>query len=153
MCTSSSRTSDTRKHFLFGWNFGSGLERSQSSWTQSTKNKAFEASWASNIVVMRDVWIAHGSPPKERKNTKVQLPSWKVRIWRIVCKHYHIYFLGNNRSWKYWISLTLFGGMCSPWAKGKVHTNLLCQREMGDVDNIFRRTQCGRHSQFKIWNK
>ena len=43
------------------------------------KIKAFEASWAANIVAASDVWIAHGSPPKERENAKVQSPSWKVR--------------------------------------------------------------------------
>ena len=44
------------------------------------KIKAFEASWAANIIAARDVWVAHGSPPKERENVKHQSPNWKVKI-------------------------------------------------------------------------
>ena len=42
------------------------------------KIKAFEASWAANIVAARDVWVAHGSPAKERENVKSHSPQWKV---------------------------------------------------------------------------
>ena len=52
------------------------------------KIKAFEASWAANIVAARDVWVAHGCPPKERENAKNQSVQWKVRIRtlvRIIC--------------------------------------------------------------------
>ena len=42
------------------------------------KIKAFEASWAANIVAARDVWVAHNCPPKERENAKNQSPQWKV---------------------------------------------------------------------------
>ena len=44
------------------------------------KIKAFEASWAANIVAARDVWVAHGCPPKERENAKNQSPQWKVSL-------------------------------------------------------------------------
>ena len=42
------------------------------------KIKAFEASWAANIVAARDVWVAHECPAKERENAKNQSPRWKV---------------------------------------------------------------------------
>ena len=44
------------------------------------KIKAFEASWAANIVAARDVWVAHGCPPKERENAKSPSPQWKVSL-------------------------------------------------------------------------
>lgn len=44
------------------------------------KIKAFEASWAANIIAARDVWVAHGSPAKERENARHHSPNWKVRI-------------------------------------------------------------------------
>lgn len=56
------------------------------------KIKAFEASWAANIVAARDVWIAHGSPPKERENAKVQSPSWKVCLRTAIRKPWHFIF-------------------------------------------------------------
>ena len=41
------------------------------------KIKAFEASWAANIVVARDVWVHIGARQK-RENAKTQSPQWKV---------------------------------------------------------------------------
>lgn len=50
----------------------------------NNKVKAFESSWAANIVGAREVWIAHGSPPKERENAKQHSPQWLVGIRTIV---------------------------------------------------------------------
>ena len=44
------------------------------------KIKAFKASWATNIVAARDVWVAHRCPPKERENAKNKSPQWKVSL-------------------------------------------------------------------------
>lgn len=62
------------------------------------KTKAFEASWAANIVAARNAWIACGSLPKERKIAKVPALSWKVSqhpsscIWMAI----HIHDLHNS---------------------------------------------------------
>jgi hypothetical protein len=50
------------------------------------KVRAFEASWAANIVAARDVWMAHGCPPKERENAKAMSPKWKVSLRTFVRK-------------------------------------------------------------------
>lgn len=55
------------------------------------KTKAFEASWAANIVAARDVWMAHGCPPKERENAKNQSPKWKVSLRTYVRKDCSFY--------------------------------------------------------------
>ena len=44
------------------------------------KIKAFEASWAANIVTARDVWVAYGCPPKEKENAKTPSLQWKVSL-------------------------------------------------------------------------
>ena len=63
------------------WSSDWGKLRKISTFLNSgNKIKAFEASWAANIVAARDVWIAHGSPPKERENAKVQSSKWKVGL-------------------------------------------------------------------------
>ena len=41
------------------------------------KIKAFEASWETNILVARDVWMAHGCLLKEKKIAENQSPQWK----------------------------------------------------------------------------
>lgn len=45
--------------WLEDWN---GLRMISKFLNLGNKIKAFEASWATNIVEARDVWIAHGSP-------------------------------------------------------------------------------------------
>ncbi len=44
------------------------------------KIKAFDASWAANIVTTRDFWVALDNPPKEWENAKTHSLKWKVRI-------------------------------------------------------------------------
>ena len=61
------------------------------------KTKAFEASWAANIVAARDVWVAHGSPPKERENAKKPSTQWKVSLRTCVRKHHLFTFLSCFR--------------------------------------------------------
>ena len=45
---------------------------------QTNKIKAFEASWAANIVAGRTLWEEHNCPPKERDNAVVKNPKWQV---------------------------------------------------------------------------
>jgi hypothetical protein len=62
------------------------------------KVRAFEASWAANIVAARDVWMAHGCPPKERENAKNMSPKWKVSLRTIVRKVWVSSFSNNPLS-------------------------------------------------------
>jgi hypothetical protein len=45
---------------------------------QTNKVRAFEASWAANIVVGRTLWVEDDSPPKERNNAVIKNPKWQV---------------------------------------------------------------------------
>ena len=79
-CMSSKRTYDTKRHWWSSQKTKTCCNKNFAFLNSGYKIKAFEASWAGNIVVARHVWITHGSSPKERKNAKVQSPSWKVDI-------------------------------------------------------------------------
>ena len=65
------------------------------------KIKAFEASWAANIVAARNLWVAHGSPPKERENVKSHSPQWKVgyeRSFVFTCWYFYTCLFIYERS-------------------------------------------------------
>ena len=47
---------------------------------QGNKVRQFEASWAANLIVGRNLWVEHDCPPKERENAVVKNPKWQVCI-------------------------------------------------------------------------
>jgi len=44
------------------------------------KKRAYQASWARNIMASREVWEFYDRPPKERENARDKNPNWEVSL-------------------------------------------------------------------------